>query len=1003
MAKHDIVVLNSTSSGFETDLGNNIARIKGDADNLFQVNNASGVNKFAVSSIDNSMIIDGDLTLTGNLSSSINSTASFGKIDAVIVGDASQMTNVNEVGHVSSSKQLAARISGAFTAGFEVTGNISGSSTSTGSFTRVFANTYVGDASQMTNVPIETGTLSGSAQIASNISGSFNKGFVFSGEISGSSTSTGSFGRLDILGNIVGTDFSDITGVAEALPSGIISSSIPIASQISGAFTSGFSVTQDSVHGTGNVISHSAAQTGSVTASLVSKGFFISGSVTSTGSFGHFNMGDYGGFGTTSQLSSSFARVGGAKHGGKITILDTSELTGWSSAGFISSSAQISARISGSFNKGFRFGDSIGNTVHHYNSTGYNNETAPTASINVISGSATSTGSFGRLDNISKIVADASDTTGLSIPTGTVSGSAQLATSISGSFNKGFTVGGDISGSATSTGSFSRVNFNKLSATNVSGITGHETGHLTGASGIASQISGAFQHGFEYIGVISASSPSTLKVQNVDLTGNFNFGSFKLTKNWDGTLVRTATFGSVLGSRISGSFNHGFSYQGTIAGSTTSTGSFNKIESQELFVKEMIGERKPISGSMGHDTYISASYKTDSHGKVSIPTFGRGHTVNTQQFSATGSMESQKYRARAGQLFVDNFGRLNMTVQTGSMVAVAGTWTEGPDYPNPARGPGAVGTPYAAMVAGGQNLTSSAQYDGVSWSGTGDTTHKRDAGSNNKSVGTVDAALFIGHTGGAGNFAAPGFSGVPNFNDFFEIWDGVSFSRCGAAAGRITGHSFRYGAGAKGGSSNSHIVFGGDYGSFGYSRTSCWNGVNWSAASYNLNNDRTYGAGFGGPHDAVYAGGASPLNTCNEEWNGSTWATATALPTAQQAGGGIGHTQNAGLVTGGSNTALVQEYNGTTWSEQSALPSGTNEHGTAGSAAGGFVLKGLGGSKGFQQWTGGFITGSAETYNNFSQNPTGRYLLTKKLQANHSPGCAGGGSTSNDEDFGGGY
>ena len=60
MAKHDIVVLNSTSSGFETDLGNNIARIKGDADNLFQVNNASGVNKFAVSSIDNSMIIDGD-------------------------------------------------------------------------------------------------------------------------------------------------------------------------------------------------------------------------------------------------------------------------------------------------------------------------------------------------------------------------------------------------------------------------------------------------------------------------------------------------------------------------------------------------------------------------------------------------------------------------------------------------------------------------------------------------------------------------------------------------------------------------------------------------------------------------------------------------------------------------------------------------------------------------------------------------------------------------------
>ena len=40
--------------------------------------------------------------------------------------------------------------------------------------------------------------------------------------------------------------------------------------------------------------------------------------------------------------------------------------------------------------------------------------------------------------------------------------------------------------------------------------------------------------------------------------------------------------------------------------------------------------------------------------------------MNTQQFTATSSMEDQKYRARAGQLFVDNFGRLNMTVQTGS-------------------------------------------------------------------------------------------------------------------------------------------------------------------------------------------------------------------------------------------------------------------------------------------------------------------------------------------------
>ena len=168
MAKHDIVLLNTTSSGFETDLGNNVARIKGDADDLFSVRDGSGVDKFSVSSLDDSMIISGSLTLTGNLSSSLSSTASFGRIDVTnLVGDASQMTNTNEVGHVSSSKQLAARISGAFTAGFELDGEnrvISGSATSTGSFTRVFANIYSGDASDMFGVD-EAGHFSGSAQL----------------------------------------------------------------------------------------------------------------------------------------------------------------------------------------------------------------------------------------------------------------------------------------------------------------------------------------------------------------------------------------------------------------------------------------------------------------------------------------------------------------------------------------------------------------------------------------------------------------------------------------------------------------------------------------------------------------------------------------------------------------------------------------------------------------------------------------------------------------------
>ena len=135
-----------------------------------------------------------------------------------------------------------------------------------------------------------------------------------------------------------------------------------------------------------------------------------------------------------------------------------------------------------------------------------------------------------------------------------------------------------------------------------------------------------------------------------------------------------------------------------------------------------------------------------------------------------------------------------------------------------------------------------------------------------------------------------------------------------------------------------------------------------------------------------------------DEWNGTSWATATALPTGQSQGGGAGP-QTAGIIMGGSPAKEVQEYNGTSWSEGTSIPVNFSAHATGGSSGKAFTAT----SFCSYFWTGGFVTGSADTHNKFSQNPTGRYLLTKKLQANYSPGCAGGGSSSSEEDFGGGY
>ena len=52
-----------------------------------------------------------------------------------------------------------------------------------------------------------------------------------------------------------------------------------------------------------------------------------------------------------------------------------------------------------------------------------------------------------------------------------------------------------------------------------------------------------------------------------------------------------------------------------------------------------------------------------------------------------------------------------------------------------------------------------------------------------------------------------------------------------------------------------------------------------------------------------------------------------------------------------------------------------------------------------------FVTGSSASYNNFqpSANGDGRYLLTKKLQANYSPGTSGGVTSGSSDGYGGGY
>ena len=428
MAKHDIVTYNPTTQGFETDLQDNTAQIKGEGDKILSVESGS-TTLFSIGADNQSISINTNLTASGDISSSVGSTGSFSVLEFTkISGDASQLTFVNETNHVSGAAQVASRISGAFDSGFEILGDLSGSVGSSGSFGKVFANHYVGDASLMTNVN-EEGHFSSSAQLSSNISGSFNKGFEFDGTISGSAQSTGSFGTSIWAGQITG-DASLVTNLNE---DGFISSSGQLSSPISGSFQQGFLYA-------GN----------------------ISGSMSSTASFHTISASTYV-ITNASFLNTPLQQLEGIVSG----AVQFEDATG-------------NSPISGAFDQGFEF--SSGN----------------------ISGSAQSTGSFTRLDSIT-ISGDATQITDLPFPDGTVSSSAQIATSISGAFNAGFKFTGEISGSGISTGSFGQVWSDKYIG-DFSAVDAPEDGYISSSAQIASNISGSWNSGIKFGNNVGTSS-----------------------------------------------------------------------------------------------------------------------------------------------------------------------------------------------------------------------------------------------------------------------------------------------------------------------------------------------------------------------------------------------------------------------------------------------------------------------------------------------------------------
>ena len=481
MAKHDILIFNPTSSGFETNLSSNTLRIRGDNDNLFRIVSGSA-ELLKVNTTDSQITLNADITASGDISGSITSTGSFGIVQASkFVGDASDLTDVPiAAGTLSGSAQIASAVSGAFSSGFILNprAQLSGSSTVTGSFSVIKLDRIDAGVNliELTNVFSGEGFISRSAQIASEISGAFNQGFnlstvnpASSSFISGSITSTGAFGILNASEILDG----DASGVTITPTTNLVSGSAQIASAISGAFANGFGMSG-----------------------------LLSGSLASTASFGHL--------GSAIELNLD---------------VDVDDVEGIPSsvANAISSSGEIKIDISGSFSKGFIM--------------------SGTASGSFVSASD-AIFDIGRLPNL-----DASALDTLKYDLGVISSSAgnlEFRKAVSGAFEHGFTLNQNaiISGGFGTTASFGDFTVDgRISASYLEDI--NFNGLVTSSGNLAKNISGSFAAGFQLTGVLSGSVSSTASFARLELEEHKGAG-FKIQNSFNPLKIPTFESRSII-------------------------------------------------------------------------------------------------------------------------------------------------------------------------------------------------------------------------------------------------------------------------------------------------------------------------------------------------------------------------------------------------------------------------------------------------------------------------
>ena len=270
----------------------------------------------------------------------------------------------------------------------------------------------------------------------------------------------------------------------------------------------------------------------------------------------------------------------------------------------------------------------------------------------------------------------------------------------------------------------------------------------------------------------------------------------------------------------------------------------------------------------------------------------------------------------AGMIFGGQGG--DVPTVTGVSELYDGTnWTTGPTMTNARSQLGGSGVQTAAIAFGGRFTPPGSvvrafteQYDGTSWSETADlATARRQVSSTRTETGNSQALAFGGNV-------PPHTSATEEFSQSTNLITAAAFS---SGNNQNLSSYNRSGWGTQ----NAACVAGGGYPS-DKNESEEYDGTTWTEGN-NLNTARN-SAAVGGPQTAaIFATGSRSTNV--EYYDGTSWTAQPASPQVRSSAAG-GGTQTSFVMAGGSTagspyypiSTTGEEWNGSSWTSAGALP-----------------------------------------------------------------------------------